>query len=599
MSQNRKSQPQITMYGNIRAPAASQQTLSKSRPTENSFVVTTTPLSPTTNTTTTSQMSTVVTTATTQSSVETSVSSVGRVSTTSAHAPPCTSTIQNTSPRMSPRMSPRSMEDNKDAQYGETMDGIASQRSYEFSQGGTHHGLEYGMNNPKKRTRHTTSPSATPSEIMSILETSPEKSLQNNNLASIQGMFTTIMANHTTTMDAISTLTRKVEAMEDHSKQNKRHEARIAQLESKTGQMNREITAMQQNDAAKINHERRKDILIHGMSEKYLGKDFTDSVEAVLEILEITDYDIATRKGPKGDDEEYKRPVKVTLMRERDKLTAIKNRRKLKDNKHDFLGDKLTVTDHVSEQTLREHHILQSIAQQLNDQNHFAFIPNMLPRQIHYKLGPIIDRNDRSTPLKKYTIHDYYAGKTIPNLPGSIYMNREKPLELPNGEGIVFLGKQHVLSNFNNEGPFDLYDEKWDMVERLLGVDQAKKAGDQKSEDIIRSLQNPHHIKSQFRKIIWKDMNRGDYDMEGIMKEAHYAKFSQNDKLKEYLLSTGEVPIYEGTRSKKWGIGYDLSRDTGKILDKANWTNDYQNLCGKSIMMAREKIRNEEMEEYY
>ena len=93
-------------------------------------------------------------------------------------------------------------------------------------------------------------------------------------------------------------------------------------------------------------------------------------------------------------------------------------------------------------------------------------------------------------------------------------------------------------------------------------------------------------------------MNRGDYDMEGIMKEAHYAKFSQNDKLKEYLLSTGEVPIYEGTRSKKWGIGYDLSRDTGKILDKANWTNDYQNLCGKSIMMAREKIRNEEMEEY-
>jgi hypothetical protein len=176
-------------------------------------------------------------------------------------------------------------------------------------------------------------------------------------------------------------------------------------------------------------------------------------------------------------------------------------------------------------------------------------------------------------------------------------MNREKPLELPNGEGIVFLGKQHVLSNFNNEGPFNLYGEKWDMVERLLGIDQAKQAGDKKSEDVIRSLQNPHHIKSQFRKILWKDMRKEDYDMEKIMKETHYAKFSQNHKLKDFWLSTGNVPIYEGTRSKKWGIGYDLSRDTGKILDKQNWHNDYQNLCGKSIMMAREQIKNEAYEE--
>ena len=63
----------------------------------------------------------------------------------------------------------------------------------------------------------------------------------------------------------------------------------------------------------------------------------------------------------------------------------------------------------------------------------------------------------------------------------------------------------------------------------------------------------------------------------------------------EYLLSTGNVPIYEGTRSRKWGIGYDLSRDMAQILDKPNWNTDYQNLCGKSIMMAREKIRNEQL----
>ena len=172
-------------------------------------------------------------------------------------------------------------------------------------------------------------------------------------------------------------------------------------------------------------------------------------------------------------------------------------------------------------------------------------------------------------------------------------MNRSEPLKLPNGEGIVFLGKQQLLSNFNNEGPFDLDGETWDMVERLLGVDQARKAGDKEAERIIQKLDNPHHIKSHFRKIQWRNMAKGDYDMKSIMNRAHYEKFSQNTHLREYLLSTGDIPIYEGTRSKLWGIGLDLARDTDEILDKPNWALDYKNYCGESIMMTRTKLRNE------
>jgi hypothetical protein len=131
------------------------------------------------------------------------------------------------------------------------------------------------------------------------------------------------------------------------------------------------------------------------------------------------------------------------------------------------------------------------------------------------------------------------------------------------------------------------------MVERLLGVDQARKAGDKDAERIMQKLENPHHIKSHFRKIEWRNMAKGEYDMKSIMNRAHYAKFSQNSKLRDYLLNTGETPIYEGTRSKLWGIGLDLARDTDKILDKPSWASDYMNYCGVSIMRTREKLKNE------
>ena len=214
------AQTSITMYGNI---MSKKNVITTSTTT---IAQTTTIMTPAVNsvTTTTASPATTVTTSTSRTPVS-AILTTSQCTTTAAS--------QNASPRMSPKI----MEDGIEAQYAETMDSIASQRSYEFSQDGTHHGLEYGMNNPKKRTRHTTSPSATPTEILKILETSPEKSLQNNNLASIQGMFTTIMANHTTTMDAITSLTRKVEEMENHSKQNKQHDDRLALLESKTEQM--------------------------------------------------------------------------------------------------------------------------------------------------------------------------------------------------------------------------------------------------------------------------------------------------------------------------------------------------------------------------
>ena len=140
----------------------------------------------------------------------------------------------------------------------------------------------------------------------------------------------------------------------------------------------------QQREANQINKERRKDLLIHRIPESFGPSTLDSYVINVLKDLGIDDYDIATRKGPKQED--TTRPVKVILMRERDKITALKNRRNLRDNPKNL--DEVYVTDHVSDMTLKEHQILQNIANQLKAANHLAFVPNMVPRQMHYKKGP-------------------------------------------------------------------------------------------------------------------------------------------------------------------------------------------------------------------
>lgn len=65
------------------------------------------------------------------------------------------------------------------------------------------------------------------------------------------------------------------------------------------------------------------------------------------------------------------------------------------------------------------------------------------------------------------------------------------------------------------------------------------------------------------------------------------AKFSQNERLKELLLNTGEVDIYEASPCDNiWGIG---SIDTCNIKG--------ENLLGKALMETREWLRKGEIYE--
>lgn len=89
-------------------------------------------------------------------------------------------------------------------------------------------------------------------------------------------------------------------------------------------------------------------------------------------------------------------------------------------------------------------------------------------------------------------------------------------------------------------------------------------------------------IKALGRKV--KNFNNELWDKhkEDFMFNACYAKFSQNDKLKDFLLSTGNHEIVEASPVDNiWGIGFS-SDNAMENIDK--WG---QNLLGKTLMKVR------------
>ena len=73
----------------------------------------------------------------------------------------------------------------------------------------------------------------------------------------------------------------------------------------------------------------------------------------------------------------------------------------------------------------------------------------------------------------------------------------------------------------------------------------------------------------------------------GYMVYVNYLKYTQNDDLKQKLLSTNNKILVEASKTDNiWGVG--LAANDSRILDEKNWTGG--NLLGKSLMDVRKMI---------
>lgn len=104
------------------------------------------------------------------------------------------------------------------------------------------------------------------------------------------------------------------------------------------------------------------------------------------------------------------------------------------------------------------------------------------------------------------------------------------------------------------------------------------------------SSNDPRKIKALGRKIANFDETIWCRHKYNIVVKGNFAKFSQNDKLKKKLLSTGNKIICEASPYDKiWGIG--LSTSQTDVHDPSKCQG--QNLLGRALMDVRTTLKSQ------
>lgn len=143
-------------------------------------------------------------------------------------------------------------------------------------------------------------------------------------------------------------------------------------------------------------------------------------------------------------------------------------------------------------------------------------------------------------------------------------------------------------------GTFVIGDIYYNCAEQYMMAEKACAFGDEHIWHQIMAAYNPMIIKKLGRKI--RNFNRYVWNIYSneVVKAANLAKFTQNDRLKNYLLSTGDKILVEASpKDTIWGIG--LSDDSQDAINPSRWPGE--NRLGFILMEVRDIIRGKETEQ--
>ena len=139
------------------------------------------------------------------------------------------------------------------------------------------------------------------------------------------------------------------------------------------------------------------------------------------------------------------------------------------------------------------------------------------------------------------------------------------------------------------ETPFEINGITYLTAEHYMMAGKARLFKDEEILQKILNATHPHDAKKLGRKVknftpeLW---NEHKFE---IVLEANYAKFSQNEVLKEYLVNTKDRIIVEASPVDPiWGIG--LAADNPNVTNPTKWKG--HNLLGYVLMEVRDQLSN-------
>lgn len=155
--------------------------------------------------------------------------------------------------------------------------------------------------------------------------------------------------------------------------------------------------------------------------------------------------------------------------------------------------------------------------------------------------------------------------------------------------------EKHVAfwgSAFSNFFPcqFEKDGRKWISSEQYFMARKALQFGDQEAYEKILATTHPRDAKKIGRTVKGFDSNIWDAVCEEVMHDGVFAKFSQNEDLKNFLLDKefeGKGFIEGSPFDSIWGV--KIRYDDPRIDDETQW--DGLNLLGKVLDRVREELR--------
>lgn len=111
---------------------------------------------------------------------------------------------------------------------------------------------------------------------------------------------------------------------------------------------------------------------------------------------------------------------------------------------------------------------------------------------------------------------------------------------------------------------------------------------DRESANKIIKEENPAKAKKLGREVKNFDDSLWSKVCYDFMYKVNYEKYSQNTRLKNILLNTGDKVLVEANpRDRRWAIG--LPAEDDRVLDESQWQGE--NLLGKVLMQVRDELK--------
>lgn len=130
----------------------------------------------------------------------------------------------------------------------------------------------------------------------------------------------------------------------------------------------------------------------------------------------------------------------------------------------------------------------------------------------------------------------------------------------------------------------------FNCAEQYMMYMKAKLFGDEEIAERIINASEPREQKALGRKVKNFDQTKWEENCQQLVYEGNYAKFTQNQALKQALLDTAGTTIVEASPTDCiWGVG--LSEHDLQIQDRLTWRG--KNYLGEILTRLREDLLRE------